>query len=157
MPRTVSLTALRAAMAQESQEVYVTLLKITHPDITTLYRCDNTETVVHGGQNYLPAAFKFQLPSDESEREPVSQLMFPNVDRDLIDEIRGIQGGPVIEVKIVLASSPATVEYGPVNLKVKSVSYNAMWVTMQLGFDPFAGEPVPWVKFTPEWFPGMFA
>jgi hypothetical protein len=157
MPRVVSLTAMRSALAQNTGEVWVTLLKITHPDLPApLYFCDNTEAVVHSGNSHAPAPFSCTLPSDESEREPTAALSIANVDRGLIDEVRSISSGPTIEVKVVLASSPNTVEYGPVTLKAKSVTYDARSITFTLGFDAFEVEPLPWVRFTPEFFPGMF-
>lgn len=158
MSRTVSLTAMRSAMAQDSDEVWVMLLQVDHDDLPSpLYFCDNSEDVTHSSQVYTAFPFKIVLPSDESEREPVSSLTISNVDRRLIDEIRSISSGPTMTVRVVLASSPNTVEYGPVVLRALSVSYDAKSITFQLGFDAFESEPLPATKFTPEWFPGMFA
>jgi hypothetical protein len=158
MPRTVSLAAMRGALAQNNDQVWVALLKLSHPDLPApLYFTNNTENITHGGQVHLAFPFAVTLPSDESEREPSASLTVSNVDRRLVDEIRSISSGPVMEFKLVLASTPNTVEYGPVVLKARSVSYDARSITFQLGFDAFEAEPLPWPKFTPEWFPGMFS
>ncbi|MDP2322577.1 MAG: DUF1833 family protein [Gammaproteobacteria bacterium] len=144
-------------MAQDSNEVWVTLLKISHASLgAPLYFCNNTEDVTHSGQIYTAFPFQITLPSDESEREPVASLTISNVDRRLVDEIRSISSGPSMEVRVVLASSPSTTEYGPVALKATSVSYDANAITFQLGFEAYGAEPLPATKFTPEWFPGMF-
>jgi hypothetical protein len=157
MPRTVSLAAMRSALAQNTGEVWVTLLKVEHADLPApLYFCDNNEAVVSGGNSHQPAGFVLTLPSDESEREPTSSLAMQNVDRALIDEVRSISSGPTFEAALALASSPNTIEYGPARLKAKTASYNASTLTFTLGFDAFEVEPLPWVKFTPEFFPGLF-
>ena len=158
MPRIVSLSAMRGALQENNDQVWVVLLKITHADLPApLYFCNNSENLTHASQVYTAFPFQFVLPSDESEREPTSSLTVANVDRRLIDEIRSISSGPTMEFKVVLASTPNTVEYGPVVMKAKSVNYDARSITFALGFDAFEAEPLPWVKFTPEFFPGMFA
>lgn len=157
MARTLSNSAMQAAMAQSTDEVWVTLLDIEHPDFPATIRvCDNTENIVSGGNTYIAFPFRFAAPSDEEEREPKATLSISNVDQSIIDDIRSILSPPIITAYAVLASSPNSIEYGPLKLKADSVNYDAQNITLQLGFDAFADEPTGWIKYSPEYFPGMF-
>jgi len=158
MPRQVSLTAMRAALAQETNEVFLELLKIEHASLgAPIYLVNNTESIVSGGNTHTPVGFRMTLPSDEAEREPTAQLVINNVDRSLMDEVRTLTSAPTVTVSVILASSPNTIEYGPVRLEVRSATYDANVITFALGFDAFFNEPISAAKFTPEYFPGLFA
>lgn len=156
MARPVSVDAMRSALAQETNEVWVALLKITHPSISNIYLCDNTEAVTSNGQAYAAFPFSFTIPTDEQDQEPTVKLTISNVDRTLVDDIRAIQGGPVLWLSLVMRRTPNVVEYGPVRLKATAVTYTAEALQMTLGIDRLTGEPIPFLTFSPEYFPGLF-
>ena len=159
MARTVSLAAMTSALKQETDEVWVATMRITHPSISPdIFLCDNTKPVTVNGQLYQPFPFAFTMPPDEPEQEPTVNLTVSNVDRRLITDIRSIEGGPVLWMSLVLHSdSPVTnVEYGPVRLKATAVTYTADTITMTLGIDKLTGEPIPYLTFSPEFYPGLF-
>ena len=155
--RQLSINALRSVMAQETEEVWLTLLKIDHADMAEpAYLVDNTENITSNGNVHLAFPFKATWPSDESTREPVASLTVSNVDQSLIANVRSIESPPAIEMSAIIASEPDTLQYGPVLMEAKSVSYDQQAITFQLGFDALSGEPLGWVKLSPEFFSGMY-
>lgn len=166
MPRTLSLPGMRSALAQTSSEVWVTLIEITHPSIVTPIRlCDNTVDTLSrvnastgdtAQYTFTAYPFTITLPTDEAERDPRVTLIVPNINRLLIADIRAIQGGPLLRLWTVLASTPDIYEFGPARLKAMSAEYDAQSVQLTLGIDSFLGEPLPWATFSPEYFPAMF-
>ena len=63
MPRTLSNTARRALYAQETGEVFLLLLVISHPSLPAPIRVvNNSEDVVSGGFTYQRFPFELALP-----------------------------------------------------------------------------------------------
>jgi Domain of unknown function (DUF1833) len=162
VPRVVSADALKSALAQNTDEVWVCLLEINHASLSEpIFLCNdnvNTSSTVATGSAKTFIAFPFEatLPAEEAEQEPRVRLTVSNVDLRLVTLIRSITGGPTVRLWLVLAGSPNVAEYGPVKLRANSVTINADVVQMDLGVDAYTGEPIPWASFTPEYFPGLF-
>lgn len=158
MPREVSLTALQAMLAQQTGEVFLVCLKISHDDLASPLRfVNNTEPVTRSDGEYLPAAFEFRLPNDSEDNVPTAEISIDNVDRQIIEAIRGLKKAPQLEVNIVLASSPNTVEVGPVEFKLKQFRYDAQTISGTLGYEEdFLNQGFPKYKFSPRLTPGIF-
>jgi hypothetical protein len=157
MPRNVSLAALQASLATETEKVFLVLLDITHPSLGQPIRLvNNTENITVAPNVYTAFPFYVRMPDDQEEREPVAELVVSNATRELIDEVRALQDTLGVVLRVVLADSPATVEWGPIEMQVRAVTYNAESVVFQLGMQAFAEEPFPYRSFTPGQFPGMF-
>jgi hypothetical protein len=157
MARNVSLAAMQAALAQETSKVFLVLMDVHHDTYGTTARLvNNTEDITSGGNVYTAFPFYPKLPDDLEDREPVAEISVANVSRELIDEIRNIQAGLKVTLKVVLSDSPNTIEWGPVEMDVRSISYNADAITFSLGMQAFSREPFPYPAFTPNKFPGLF-
>ena len=159
MSRSVSATFQAAVNAQETSEVFLVLLEIYHADIgppTTLYFVNNYEDVVSNGNTYTGFPFGINLPADIDDRLPEVQLSIDNIDRSIISEIRGLSGPPTITLKVILASTPNTIEAGPFDLTLRRVDYDAYTITGTLEVEDILNEPYPGDAFTPQNFPGLF-
>lgn len=157
MPRNVSLAAMQAALASETDKIFLVLLEVQHADLTEPVRLvDNTTDIVSDTHTYTAFPFYARMPDDQDDREPVAEIVVDNVTRELIDEIRNIQSDLTVVLKVVLADSPSTIEWGPVEMEVQSISYDAEAITFQLGMQAFSREPFPYKAFTPVKFPGLF-
>lgn len=157
MPRTVSLAAIQGAMAQQTDEVYLILLAVDHADIpSTLRFVNNTEDITSNSNLYTAFPFEVTMPDDSEEKEPVADLRIDNVSRELIDEIRTIQSPPLITISVIIASTPDTIEWGPLELETQGVTYTAESIVFKLGYSAFIGEPFPYKTFDTIGFPGMF-
>ena len=157
MPRTVSLSAMQGAMAQETDEVYLILLDIDHADLPSTLRFVNNDSDVTSNSNlYTAFPFEATMPDDKDDKEPSAELRIDNVSRDLIDEIRSISSPPTMTLSVILASTPDNVEWGPLEFDTLGVTYDAQSITFTLGYSTFVREPFPYKTFDTINFPGMF-
>ena len=159
MSRSVSATFKAAVNAQETSEVFLVLLEIYHADIgppTTLYFVNNYEDVSSGGNTYTGFPFAINLPADLDNQLPTVQLQIDNIDRSIIAAIRGLSGPPTITIKVVLASSPDTIEAGPFEMTLRRIDYDAFTITGTLEVEDILNEPYPGDMFSPANFPGLF-
>jgi len=157
MPRTVSLSAMQGVMAQETAEVYLILLTVDHGDIPSTIRfVNNTEDITSNSDVYTAFPFEVTMPDDKEDKEPLAELRIDNVSRTLVDEIRLIQSPPIITLSVIIASTPDTIEWGPLEFETRGVTYTATSIIFRLGYSTFISEPFPYKAFDTIDFPGMF-
>lgn len=167
MARTVSLKFLKAINAQETDELPVLLLTITHPDLvdgperlcSSGYRIQQ-EPLLYGmysrGLRYLALPFSAVLPDDKEDSAPVAKLSMDNVDRDLVALLRSTTTPAEITMEVVLASSPDDVEIEFPPFDLVNADYDDATITISLAIDALATEPYPSGTFDPASFPGLF-
>ena len=69
--RQLSQTALQALLAQDTAEVFIPLLKISHPDLAApILLAYNTETVHRADGDYLPYPFQINIPESSDNEAP---------------------------------------------------------------------------------------
>lgn len=157
MPRTISLAAMQGAMASETDEVYLVILEIDHPDLGVPLRFVNNDAdVTSGGNVYTAMPFVPILPDDREEKEPSAEVRIDNVSREIMDEVRSIVSPFAMTMSVILHSSPSTIEWGPLEFETRGVTYNAQSITFRLGYSAFTREPFPYIVFDTVNFPGMF-
>jgi hypothetical protein len=148
---------MQAALAQETSKVFLVLLEVLHADLVQPVRLvNNTTDIASGGNTYTAFPFYATMPDDRDDREPVAEVSIVNVTRELIDEIRNIHDTLSVVLKVVLADTPSVIEWGPVEMEVQSIRYDANTITFALGMQAFTHEPFPYKAFTPNKFPGLF-
>lgn len=155
MARTLSPAATAALHAQESGEVWLVLLTITNPGITTIRVVNNTEDVVSRGNTYLAFPFEIDLPGQDADSPSTARLRIDNVDKRIVEAVRSITTPPVVTLEVVLASQLDTVEISFTNMTMRSVEYDADSVRGQLVFESIFTEPLTYT-ITPNRFPGLF-
>lgn len=155
--RNVSSTARQAMFSSGTDQVFLILLEIDHEDLDEPIRVvNNTETIVHLGDVYLPYPFELVLPDDAEEIRKI-QITIDNVDRMLMESIRTIdKERPVITFKVVLADSPDTIEAGPFECILSAVTYSLMVIRGTLIYEDRLQNKVPSLEFTAKDFPGVF-
>lgn len=154
--RTLSPTALRAGFEQQTDEVFLVLLQITHPNIPDAIRVvNNNENITSNGELYVAYPFEIELPGEDSEQPPLARLRIDNVDRLLVATVREIATPPQVTIRVVLASSPDTIELQFEGLNMRNVIYDAATISGELVFEQIMVEPVS-TTMTPSKFPGMF-
>ena len=158
MSRALSTNAMRAAMATETGEVFLTLLTLEHSDLSEPIRgvCD-TQDIVSRGETFIGCPFSFDLPADDGESVPRVMVRIDNVDREIVRNLRAISTPPTVTMEIVLASSPDLVEAGPFVMTLKSATYDALVIEGELGFEETLSAAYPADIFSPATAPGMFA
>lgn len=153
---TLSAAAVQAAMAQNSATVWLQLLTIAHPDITTVRLVNNPVNISSRGNVYQAFPFELPLPQDVAESLASLTLTISNVDRRLVDELRSISDPMQVTLEVITAAAPDTVELGPFTFDLVSATYNEDSISGRLSFEPILAEPFPAGSFTPQTNPGLF-
>jgi len=157
MSRSVSSTLKQAVFAQETNQIFLILLVIDHTDLASPIRVVNRySNIESNGETYIGYPFEIDLPEDTSDNIPEVNLTIDNIDRQIVDAIRTCSGPPTATLSIILASAPNTVEYGPIDMTIRSTQYNAMTVTATISPDSVLNEPYPGDLYSPQNFPGLF-
>jgi hypothetical protein len=155
--RDTSLTFRQAVNAQETNELFIVLLEISHSSLADPIRINNSgASITSNGNTYVFYPFTINLPSDEDKQLPEAELVIDNVDLQQIAAIRGMSSSPSIRIMVVLQSDPNTIEVDFPNFTLSSVTYDAMTITGTLSIDDFMMEPFPGGWFVPSDFPAAF-
>ncbi len=158
--RTVSPAALHAMLSQQTEEVFLAALTITHSTFAAPYRlvCDQVPLNRAAGV-YEPFAFQINLPNEQDDQVPQVTLTIDNVDNQILTAIRNLPPGerPQIVMEVVLASQPDTVECGPYFYSLLSVDYDVSQISGTLGYeDDLLNTAIPSESYTPTNSPGLF-
>lgn len=145
-------------MAQDTDEVFLTLLRIEHADLgAPILLAYNTEPVVRTDGTYLPYPFRINLPTQSDEELPEVTLTVDNTDLAVNEKIRTLVGQPDVTFMVVLASSPDTVEAGPFAMKLATASATAESITGTLGQEgDIFSQQVPAQQYLPSNSRGLF-
>jgi hypothetical protein len=165
--RVLSINFREALFNQESGEVPIFLLTITHEDLDApIYlTTDPTERLstdpltygtVSRGTTFLYAGVDITLPSEQDKSPPASTLVIANIDRGLIPLARSVSTPPSVMIETVLASAPDLVEIAWPRFDMSNLSYDANQLTFDLTVDSLTTEPYPSGTFSPAYFPGLF-
>lgn len=164
--RSVSDAFRQALYAQESDEVAVCLITVTHPELTDPIRLStdpttrlSTDPLLYGtksrGDDYSFVPINVMIP-EEGEEAPAATLEIDNTDLGLITAIRSVTQAASVKIEIVLASDPDTVEIEYPAMTVSHVDYDAQTIRFSLAIDSLATEPFPGTAFIPSMFPSLF-
>lgn len=157
MSRTLSLAAMVALYAQQSDDPIIPLLTVRHPEMEdTLYFALHPTEISSRGQPYLAFPFDLVPPDDNPDRPPQATLILSNVDRRLTAFLESSVLPPTVDIEIVMASSTDTVEAGWYGLTLRQVKYNLQQVSGTLTYEKMAQEGYPRGVFSPSYFSGMF-
>lgn len=167
MSRTLSSNFREAAFAQESDEVPIFLLTITHASLATpIYLSTDSTTrlssdpLVYGTVSrsiqFLFAAIEFNIPNEEDKSPPRSKLTIQNITRGLIPLARSVSTPPSVKIECVLASALDTVEMTWPAMDMSNLQYDAGQLVFDLTMDAMTTEPFPAGTFSPAYFPGLF-
>jgi hypothetical protein len=165
--RNLSLNFRRALFAQESAEVGVMLLTITHDNFDEIFRLSSDPTqrittdplrygTISRGETFFFVQMDLQLPDERDRDPPKSRMIIANLDRDLIPLVRSVTSPAQVKIECVLASAPDFVEFDVPQLDLINVDYNALTLSFDLAMDALAIEPFPAGSFDPASFPGLF-
>jgi hypothetical protein len=156
---TMTPAAIAAILAQETEEVFLSCCKITHPTLTDAIRVVNSKVnLTHGGELYTGMYFTVRLPNDSEEGVATVTLTIQNVDRLIVEAVRNMAGGvpPVATFFVVLASSPNSIELGPFEVTMRDIKYDFPNVTGTCTWEDHLNQRYPAHSFTPNRFPGLF-
>ena len=156
--RPLSAAARIAMTAQETGEVLLYLLALSHPTmVTPMYFVNNTEAIVSGGISYQAYPFDVMIPDDTEEISTI-KLTIDNIDRRIVEAIRRIDAPAKFTLSMIMASEPDTLLVPPIPCTLQNVSYTAQVVTGDIApYEDIINAIFPLHNFDPARFPGVFA
>jgi hypothetical protein len=157
MSRTLSSAANAAIFTSQTNEVFLVLLELTGGNIVTPIRVSsNNVDTTSNGDVYTAYPFHISMPPETDKEIPSVQLVIDNIDQTLIQEIRGTAIPILIEMNIVLAGTPDTIEAGPFNYTLRNITYDALTISGDLMFEDVLNEPYPAGSYDTVNYPGLF-
>lgn len=164
--RQLSNAARQAVFAQDTSQVFIMLLTITHPnfvepirlssDPTTLLPIAGFRGTISRGNEYIYMPFSVALPSQDDTGIARANISIDNIDRQIVMYIRQADSALSVNLEIVMASSPDVIEVSAPDFRLEKVSYDALTVSGDLSLEYYDLEPYSKLRFTPNAFPGMF-
>jgi len=165
--RNVSSAFKIAAAAENTHEVFVTLLTMSNASFTDDIRvCDDPTVqvlpiagvpgVVSEGLEYIYCPFTCTLPAQNDSGVAQAQITVDNVGEELMGPVRTATTAINVTMRIVLASQPDVVDFLADNFRLESVDYDALTVSGNLSMEYYELEPYPAGRFTPSTAPGIF-
>lgn len=155
--RQLSPQATQAVHAEETPEVFLTLLTFTHPSLPAPVRVvDNHSDITSRGMSFVGYPFEVILPGEDPSRPQTATVRIDGVDRQIVALLRELDSSPSVTVEIILASSPDVVEVAFEDLSLASADWDATTITAELAYEDVLNEPFPGDSFTPANHPGLF-
>jgi hypothetical protein len=139
-----------------SEIVLLALLTFTLPGQPTLRVVNNTEDVVSRGDTFMAYPFTLSLPADDSDKLPSLSIQISNVSQDLIEYLRQLPEPPRVLLEIVSNVDFNIVEKSIGFLKLSSVNYDALVITLSMTLDNFLARRFPKEDYIPALFPALF-
>lgn len=165
--RILSLNFRSSQFAQESGEVPIFLLTITHPRLDApIYLSTDptarltTDPLTYGTASrdltFLYAGVDVTLPDEQDKTPPASKLTIQNVTRGLIPLARSVSTPPSVQIEAVLASALDTVEMTWPVMDMSNLTADMSTLQFDLTVDALTTEPYPSGTFNPADFPALF-
>jgi hypothetical protein len=170
--RRVSLNARLAQDAESTDEVYVVLVHITHPDIDepVLFSTDNTERLsdeplmyctrsswMDAAEPYLFVLASTLVPSDLDDAPSAATIILENVDNDIAKVLRSFTTPATVAMAVVMAATPSLIEAEWTGLQMKTADGDAAEVRLEISRADIEQEWSPGHRMTKDFFPGLFA
>jgi len=142
---------------QESEDVFLTLLTLTHPSFAAPIRLvNNSVDIISRGDTFIAFPFKLKLPVDDGESAREVSIEFDNVSLEILDELRTVTTSIEVKMEMVLASIPDEVQISIEELKIQAVNYNKQVISARLFLDSFLTTELNSEIYSPTLYPGIF-
>lgn len=143
--------------AEESNDPFLMLLTVSHPDFPTTFRLvNNTVNIVSRSNTFNAFPFKFRLPVDDGESQRQIDIQFSNTSLELIQLFRTVTTPMDVLVELVLASSPNTVQMEIEGLKLQGITYDKSIINAKVFLDGFLNTAMNAETYNRDNFPGIF-
>lgn len=171
--RRVSLNARRMQDAASTDEIYVVLFEISHPDLPAPIRLstDNADRiqidpVIYGTrsswrganpltQPYLWIIASAVLPGDLDDAPAAAMVALENLDQEMVRLVRSFTSPATVAMAVVLASSPDEVEAEWSDLLIVSADIDAGEILLSISREEIEREYFPSGRMTRDRFPGL--
>ena len=153
----ISRTFLQDLFGAETDEVWLILLTISHPDLSDDIRVvNNWENISSRGDDFVGLPFDISLPIDSAENQPSARIRIDNVSREIIQHLREVNSALEVLIEVIRASAPNVVEARFAGFTLRTVDADVATISGSLSLDDITIEPFPAHSFTPANFPGLY-
>ena len=157
MPIQLPDSIRRELFKQESGEVVLTLLTLSHPSFGEPIRLvNNSSDVVSRGNVYVAFPFTITLPTDDGETFREASIVLDNTSLELIGHLRSVTEEIPAKLEIIMASLPDQVQMDFSELVLNSIQYNLKKISGSLVMDNFLNSEAASEKYTPSLYPGLY-
>jgi len=153
----LSPPATEAALAPETEKVFLHLLSIETSGGAVLRFVDNNQNVTSRGNEYFAAGFTIVLPEQTDNAPRPCRLAIDNTDLAIFGTIKQAVGQDVdATVCVIMADTPDVYERGPLKYRLRNVQATKEAVTGEVYDFYLTDRKFPRDTYTPEDFEGMF-
>jgi len=154
----LSKSATEAALATETEKVFLHLIKIEVSDNGAVLRfADNNQNVTSRGEEYMGASFTIILPEQTDNAPRPCRLAIDNTDLSIFSEIKKAVGKEIsVTVCVIMADTPDVYERGPLKYKLRNVRANKETIEGDVHDFYLTDRKFPKDTYTPEDFEGLF-
>jgi len=158
MSRTLSAVGQASVNANQTGEEWILLLTLNHADFGAPIRYARRATsFTSNGNVFSPFFFDLSLPDQTPDTLPRWNVTIGNVDQAALAELRALATAPDIQIDVVRASAPNTIEMTTGgDYKIKSISYGQEGIVAEISMEDLIGEGFPGGRILPSNFPGGF-
>jgi len=154
----VSADFVKETMGENTGQAYIELITFEASGEPTGYLAINNEDVISRGNTYTAADISFEPAKRTGQELTKARIVFSNVSRDLIDEIRKAHVNPTVTAELVALSRPDVPEETLGPLEVSDVTFSTNAIKAELGqHQKIFDEQFPSGTYTPGWFPAVFS
>jgi len=155
--RELSDQAIREIFAEETGEVFLTLLEIDDPSLNeVIYAVNNTVDVIHNFNVYKAFPFEITLPTSDGETLPVMRIRISNVSVALVELIRKMRDPITITIKVVMASSPNDIKIKVEHMRLRNASINMQTIEFSVMEPNFLSSSWPAHTYNQGQYRGVF-
>lgn len=156
---TINAAAKALLNSPNCNKAFITLIEIAHPNLETLYLCNDLTDVTHDERVYTAFPFELDLMDEEQNDLTGSKLVLGWVDSSILDLVQMVNDdGATVGAKFVVEGDWDYVQWSlDPPLSIKKATANAEKATFDLGLRSLETEEVPvWGK-TPTTHQGLWA
>lgn len=153
---TTSVELRQSAFAADTEDVWLLLLTLTHPDLQEPIRIVNdVSEITSNGNRFFPFGFDFEFPFDAPDRAPEARISIDNVSLELIETIRSISSPPTVRMDFIRAAAPDVLELTLDGFRLRDTTWDSDRISGVLAQEDIITEGYPADAFTPASFRGL--
>lgn len=149
---------IRAITAQETPEVPVVLVTITHASFSEPLRwCTGGEDIVSNTIPFTARAMQVALPGEGDAGARRARIIVDNIEQDAVAELRSVQmGRPQVKLEVILAAYPDDVELTWPGLRVVASRPGVDSIELEITPRDDGEEEWPVQSYSQGRFPGLY-
>lgn len=156
MSRQLSNQLLTQIFSQNSNDPFLVLFTLTHDDFGVIRLVNNRTDITSRGNVYTAFGASIGLPTDDGETVREVTMELDNVSLELIQALREVTTPIDVQIEMILASIPDSVQMSLEELQISTISYNKQTISARLMMDGFLSTSIPSENYDPSNFPGIF-